>query len=507
MALFLAALLIVGARMPTVPGADSVVIEGGRIAAIGRGLSRPGAQVIDAGGRLLLPGFIDSHVHLLGGGLSLGGVSLEGARSVEEVLARVRAWAAAHPDAPWIVGRGWSYDLFPGAMPTRQLLDGATGKRPAVLRAYDGHTSWVNSAALGLSRIGPQDPPGGRVVREPGGAPAGALLEDAMDLVRPPRASPREMALALRAAQDRALRAGIVAVHELAADAGDVEVYVELAKRGELVLRVFFSPPLETPLPAAAALRERLSGRLRFGTLKGFVDGVVESGTAHFISEGRGGEPALRARVKAAAEAGFSVSLHAIGDGAVRFALDAFAAAPRRRHRVEHVEVLDPADARRFAELGVVASMQPFHAEPSDSPGAGAWEKRVGARLPHTFPWRELRDAGATLAFGSDWPVMSLDPLRGLAVATSRRNGRGLPRDGWVAAQKLTFAEALDGYTRGAASGLRAEEELGSIAVGRGADLVLLSERADPAEPLSLYWGSIDLTLIDGRVVYERKAR
>jgi predicted amidohydrolase YtcJ len=266
----------------------------------------------------------------------------------------------------------------------------------------------------------------------------------------------------------------------------------------------------------------RSSHRVRFGSLKGFVDGVVESNTAAFL-EPYADDPklkgtphldadALKKAIVPADRAGFSVSLHAIGDRSVRLALDAYALAAKtnhtkdRRHRVEHIETLDPADIKRFHELGVIASMQPYHAEPADQPGAGVWEVKVGEkRLPHIWAWRELLDSGATLAFGSDWSVVSLDPLFGLAVATSRQNGHGLPIGGWVGKQKLTFAEAVTGYTSGAAYALHAENELGTLAPGRAADLVMLGGKVDINEPLSLYWGSVDLTMIDGEVVYDHQ--
>lgn len=534
-------LVVLDARLPTVGDgrATSLAVEKGRIVALGPAaeverLAGPATRRIEGRGRLLLPGLIDSHIHFVSGGLSERRVHLEKARTPEEAVALVKAWAEENPKSAWVTGRGWSYDLFAQQQPpypSRRLLDAVLSDRPVYLSSYDGHSAWVNSKALEAAGIGPEtrDPPDGHIVREKDGrTPHGALLEGAMDWVAhaQPKLTLEERKQALLTAQAVALRAGLTAVNDFAADLETADAYLALEKEGLLRLRVFFSPPLETPLETARALRDRLakeSQRVRFGSLKGFVDGVIESRTAVLLepyadgSKTRG-EPHLSAAdldrlIQPLDKEGFTVSLHAVGDGAVRACLDAFERAAKvngtrdRRHRIEHIEVLSPRDAARFARLGVVASMQPFHAEPADKPGHGAWETKVGPggpRWPHIFPWRELLRAGAPLAFGSDWAVMSLDPLQGLAVAVSRRNGHGLPTKGWEQTQTLRFEEAVAAYTAGAAWALHADKELGALEIGRAADFVVLGEKVAADEPLSMYWGQVDLTVVGGVVVSER---
>ncbi|MCC6807103.1 MAG: amidohydrolase [Deltaproteobacteria bacterium] len=528
-------LVVINAKLPTADG-DALVIRAGRVATVTSQAKLGTAvgsntQVIDAGGRVLLPGFIDSHIHFMSGGISEKRVRVHGAKNVEEIQARIKAYAAAHPEAQWIQGRGFSYDLFAKlkpAFPTRQMLDAAVPDRPVFIRAYDGHTGWANTKALELAGVtkDTKDPKDGKIIREADGSPAGALLEGAMDLMfeKVPPYSLAERIEGILEAQRLALEAGLTAINDFVADNETLDAYLALEKDGRLKVRVFFSPPIETPLDEAKALRDRIakeSKRVKFGSLKGFVDGVVESNTAAFIApyaddHKHKGEAHLKPAdlerlIVPADKEGFVVSLHAIGDLAVRTSLDAYALAAQkngtkdRRHRIEHIEVLDPKDAKRFKELGVIASMQPYHAEPADVPGKGVWEIKVGkARAPYIFPWNEIRSQGGVVAFGSDWSVMSLDPLMGLAVATTRQNGHGLPREGWAVKQKLSFKEAVQAYTESAAYALHAEGELGCLAAGCAADFVLLATKVDPEEPLSLYWGAVDATYIDGKRAFGR---
>ncbi len=526
-------LVVINARMPTAPGKSALIVSGGRIAAVttdAPALAAKGAatRVVDARGRLLLPGLIDSHIHFLSGGFAEDRIQLGGARDKSELLARIKAYAEAHKEPSVLRGRGWSYDLFQGALPTRQLLDGVVSDRPVVLSAYDGHSAWVNSAALALAGIDKTtpDPKNGKILRAPDGTPSGTLLEDAMDLVyaKLPEETPAEKQRALLAAQGHALAAGLTAINDFAAGMETYEAYAALERAGKLTLKVFFSPPLETPLEEVSKLKARIgkeSKRVRFGSLKGFVDGVVESNTAAFLAP-YADDPKHRASphlsaaeldalIQPADKAGLPVSLHAIGDAAVRASLDAYERAGQkngtrdRRHRIEHIEVLHADDAKRFAALGVVASMQPFHAEPSDQPGNGVWEKKVGSkRLPLIFPWKTIRDAGGTLAFGSDWAVVTLDPLKGLAVALTRKNGHNLPAPGWSPAQALPLEAALDAYTRSAAFALHAEDQIGALREGLAADFVILGGKVAQDEPLSFYWGSVDATYVDGKQVSGR---
>jgi predicted amidohydrolase YtcJ len=433
--------------MPSAAGKTALAVTSGKIVAVGDdrtvlAFAGPKTRAVDLDNRVVIPGLIDSHIHFQSGGLAEERLKLQGAPDVAQLLARIKTYAEAHPELKWILGRGWSYDLFKGAMPTRQMLDAVVPDRPVLLGAYDGHTAWANSAALNIAGVDG----------------SGALVEDAMGAVyeHVPPPSAEEKQGAVLAAQTLALRAGLTAVNDFAAGPETYETYAALEKAGKLIVRVYFSPPLETPLAEVLAQKNRIereSKRVKFGTLKGFVDGVIESNTAAFVApyadaKKHKGVPhldaqALDALILPADKAGLSVSLHAVGDGAVRLALDAYERAANqngtrdRRHRVEHVEVLHKDDAKRFKALGVAASMQPFHAEPSDAPGQGVWEKKVGPqRLPFIFPWKLVKDAGGVLAFGSDWTVFTLDPLKGLAVAIATLlylagfclNARLLPR-------------------------------------------------------------------------------
>ena len=531
-------IVVLNASLPTVPGADAVAIEKGRFVAIGasadvRKLADKKTRLIDAEARMVLPGLIDSHVHFSSGGAGIKNVDLNGATTVEEMVLRIKAWAKAHPEATWISGRGWSYDVFKRLnppYPTRQMLDSAIPGRPVFVRAYDGHTGWANSAALKVCNItdATPEPSEGRILREKNGVtPTGALLEDAMDLIFScmPKPTSAETRQAILAAQELGLSLGLTAVNDFVAAPDVLDAYLALDQEGLLKIRVFFSPSLEeTPLEQAKAMRERIAAsghRLRFGSLKGFADGVIESLTAAFLkpyatTEDNLGTLHLNGKrleelVVPADEAGFAVSLHCVGDRAVRTALDAYEHAAKvngthdRRHRIEHIEILDPADAPRFAKLGVIASMQPFHAELSDHPGEGVWEvNAAGDRLLHSFAWHDVLAAKGTLAFGSDWTVTTLDPLKGLALATSRSTGHGLPEGGWIPGQKISFAQAVEAYTRSAAFALHAEQDLGAIEKGKAGDLVILNPKVDGAEPLSLYWGSVDAVIIGGNVAFER---
>jgi predicted amidohydrolase YtcJ len=430
------------------------------------------------------------------GGLSLAQADLGSARSEAEAVELARAWAAANP-AGAVRGRGWSYDIMPaGSYPTRAALDAVFATRPVVLESYDGHAYWFNTAALRQAGLGvdARDPEGARFVREADGRLSGTVLEAGGELVaalaggmsRDEKAQGVRRGLALLAAS------GVTAADVMSGDLEEFEVLAALEARGELPVRVFYSPPLGGDLAGYRRLRERARGRLEFGWLKGFVDGAFESKTAQTLTpfpDGTraaawGTEPErLKAQVREAQAAGFAVALHAVGDGAVRAALDAYQAArdlpaPARRHRVEHGEVVDPDDLARFVSLDVVASMQPLHADPGGpAPAEGAWSRNVGPeRLPRSFPWRALTAAGAVLAFGSDWPVVTQDPLTALAFAQARKDGA------------LTFEEAVRGYTAGPAYAARREGELGCLDPGCLADVTAVAPGA-PKPALVLVGG------------------
>jgi len=510
--------LILHARLLGEAEPSSILLARGRVAAVGPAAEEEaraiGATVFDAGGGLALPGFHDAHVHVMSGGESLEQLSLDGLGSLAEVVAAVGRYAREHPERAWITGRGWSYDIVPpGQLPDRHALDSAVPDRPVLLESYDGHAVWVNGLALEKAGVGPAtpDPPDGTIVREPGSnTPSGVLLEGAETLARRaiPPTTRAERLRRLETALSHCSRLGITGLDDFERDPEVFDLYAELEREGRLPLRVRVSLPLEGDLDAWARLRDAYrSPRLEFGYLKGFVDGVIESKTAWMLAPYAGGgsergrplwEPErLFARVEEAQRRGFPVALHAIGDGAVRLSLEAFEraqrAAPRPglHHRIEHIEVIDPADLPRFAALGVVASMQPFHANPfGDDPDSGVWSQNLGAsRLARSFAWRSLHDAGAPLVFGSDWPVMSADPLQGLAVALTRRDAEGRPAGGWHAEQTLDLADALSAYAGLEGPGGLPRGGAGRLRPGLQGDVVVLQPGIDPGRPADLWRG------------------
>lgn len=463
-------LCIANARVLGRDALQSIVLNGDRIDALHTGEVGGCTSRIDAEGGWVLPGFHDAHIHMMSGATALTSADLSKASNVEAIVETVKAFAAAHPDRAWIVGRGWTFDAVPE--PSAALLEGID-PRPIFLESYDGHAAWVNAQALEAA----------------GQSGSGLLLEHAIASVEShiPALSKAQKMSALTAAVDHVLALGVTSVDDITTDPETFEIYAALAAKNALPIEVTVSLPLDGDLTTYAKLRD--AHPKRFGYLKGFVDGVVEAKTAYLLepytNDTTRGAPLIRpdrleALVKAADAAGFRVALHCIGDAAVRLALDAYAGTKTPGHRVEHIEVADPTDLARFAELGVTASMQPYHANPfGPNPDAGVWSKNLGAaRRPHTFPWRALLDAGATLQFGSDWPVMSADPLRGLAVAMTRRDEHGEPKAGWNAHQIIRLEEALAAYGSG------------PVREGARADLVVLAKDVDLESPPTLWRGA-----------------
>jgi predicted amidohydrolase YtcJ len=493
------------------------------------------------------PGFNDAHVHLSGGALSLERVDLIEDQSLEAVQGRIRAFAAANAKSEWVLGRGWLYGSFPGGLPTRQQLDTAVPDRPAYMECYDGHTGWANSKALALAGVtkDTKDPENGIVVRDPKtGEPTGALKESATSLVEKfiplPKGEAR-YALVLRAltllnsqgitsVQDASglLGAGILGAAGEAGDA-DIERLDRARGEGRLTVRVTASATMNPDKPqdaVAEALRMRQrfdDALLRVTAVKGFVDGVIEAHTAAMFtpysddaSFGLGlpnWQPdALNAAVVAADKAGLQVYLHAIGDRGVRMALDAYEAAATangkrdRRGRIEHIETSQAQDWPRFASLGVIASMQPLHANP-DQNNFNVWSRNAGPdRASRAWAWRRLEEAGARLAFGSDWPVVTSDVFRGLYCATQRKTREGTPAGGWLPEYAVSLESALRHYTIDAAYASFEEAVKGSLTVGKKADLVVLSEDLLKAPPEAILKAKVLLTVMDGRIVYRDPA-
>ena len=520
--------------------AEAVAVRGNKVIRVGNNreiqrLRRAQTTVIDAKGGAVLPGFNDAHAHLVSGGLSLDQVSLDAARTVDEIKDTIRVWAEAHPERQWITGRGWYYQPFNGAMPTRQMLDALVADRPAYLIAYDGHTGWANSAALkaaGITRRTP-NPPGGIIVRDPRtGEPTGALKEAAMALMSKvaPQPTEEDRLAAISAAIDEAHRLGITSVQDAGGPAGDLELYDRLRKRNQLTLRVYQALRADASL-TEAGLEELEQIRTRFaddpllktGAIKLVADGVIEAHTAAMLEpyanrsikgEARFTPQQMNAIVDMLDRRGWQVMTHAIGDAAVRMTLDAYEAAakknPRpergRRHRIEHIETIDPADIPRFGRLGVIASFQPVHATPSPTPG-DVWSTNIGdERASRGWMWNSVTKTKGPLAFGSDWPVMTFNPLMGLHVAVTRTTPEGLPKGGWIPAERLSLRRAIQVYTRDGAWASFDEQRKGTLARDMLADIVVLTDDIFSAPPARLTTTEVAVTIADGKVVYRREA-
>ncbi len=497
------------------PWATSVSITGNRISGVDA--AEKAARVIDLGGKLVLPGFNDAHIHFLEGSLGLTQVNLTGVCTLESIQRKVREFAAAHPEAEWITGRGWEYSCFPGnRLPTKQDLDAAVKDRPAFLIAYDGHSGWANSKALRIAEVSAAKKFNtfGEIVKDAAGEPSGSLKEGAQALVKRhiPPATREQKLEALRQGMRMAARLGITSLQNASGNEEEAGLYDALP----LTLRVSVALSI---LPQMSLQKVELARpkNPRIRAAKFMLDGVIESHTAAMLAPysfgaKTSGEPAWKQEefnrmVARADKLGLQVYTHAIGDRAVRMALDGYENALRvngphdARFRVEHIETVSPADIPRFAKLGVLPSMEPIHADPDS---AEVWSNAVGPlRLPFAFAWRSFEKAGARLVFSSDWPAsISVDPIRGIHCAVNRRTIAGEPKGGWVPEQRIGVEEAIRGYTVNAAYAEFAEKSKGTIAKGMLADMVALSQDLFKIEPMKIFETKVVLTVFDGKVVY-----
>lgn len=534
---FEADLVIVNATVRTMdarqPVAEAVAVHGNRVIAVGSAAEikrHTGARTrtVDARGALVLPGFNDAHTHFLSGGFQLSNVDLRDAATPQEFAARIRRFAEKAPPGRWITGGDWDHERWPAVrgnapLPTKELIDSFTADRPVFVNRLDGHMALANSLALklaGITRATP-DPPGGLIVRDAAtGEPTGVLKDSAMSAVyaKIPEPSFDEKLAAARAASNYAASLGVTSVQDMSAGS-DVGVYQTLLERGELKTRVYAVAPLgEWRRLADVGVRRAFGGHmLRIGGLKAFSDGSLGSTTALFFEpyndapETRGlgsglAEGEMLKRVEAADAAGLQVMIHAIGDRANDQILSIYEQVARahglrdRRFRIEHAQHLRPEEIAEFARQKVVASMQPYHAIDD-----GRWaEKRIGpARIKGTYAFRSLLDAGAVLAFGSDWTVAPINPLLGVYAAVTRRTLDGKNPGGWVPEQKITVEEAVRAYTYGSAYAEFADGVKGAITPGKLADLVILSRDIFKIDPVEIEKVKVVMTIVDGRVVYE----
>ncbi len=514
------------------PRAEALAIRGERIVAVGSDAEigkwiGPGTEVIDARGRLVVPGFNDSHCHFESGCRSLQSLNLYGVNRLEKVLELVAAKAAETPRNGWVLGARYDHTLWGRDWPTREHLDRVAPDHPVMLTRASGHSVWVNSRALAISGItaATKDPPAGEIQRDSKGEPTGILLENAVDLLKlpPPAGTPEELRAEHRKnlliGLKHAARLGVTTV-QTSSSVLEMEILRELQQEGLLTLR--FTGWLELDLVRQLASKGHLTGQgdlwVRTGFLKGYIDGTLGDGTAALFEPfadrpDSTGLPTMTQEklndlVLFADRSGFQVGVHAIGDRGVRMVLDAFDLCAARngrrdvRHRIEHAQLIHPDDVRRFGALGVIASMQQTHCT-TDQRFA---EPRVGfERCKTAYAWRSLIDSGAMLAFGTDWPVEPLDPMRGVFSSVTRTNIETMqPQSGWFPEQKLTVWESLYYYTHGSACSEHLEDVKGSLRPGKLADLVIVDRDLFGIPPAEILQAKVDLTIVGGSVVYTR---
>lgn len=530
-------LVIINASIHTMdsvrPTAAALAISENRIAAVGsteeiRALAGANTRVIDAKGKLVLPGFNDAHVHYLMGGFSLANVDLRDAKSPEEMARRLGEYAKKLPKGRWILGGDWDHEKWPGALlPTKEMIDAATPDNPVFVNRLDGHMALANSLALNLAKVTKEtkDPPGGVVVKDANtGEPTGVLKDGAEDLIDRvvPEKTFEEKHTAARAATEHAAKMGVTSVTDMSAGE-DVGLYQYMVERGELKNRIYAIRSIVSwEVFGKAGVRGAFgSDMLRIGGLKGFADGSLGSTTALFFQpyndapNTRGllfdqmlPEGIMLKRVSGADKAGLQVMIHAIGDEANMRILDIYKEVAAndgvgdRRFRIEHAQHLRTNEIPRFGAQKVVASMQPYHCADD-----GRWcEKRIGPeRSKGTYAFRSLLDSGATLAFGSDWTVAPLNVMEGIKAAVTRQTLDGKHPTGWIPEQKITVDEAVRAYTVGSAYAEFAEKVKGSITPGKLADVVMLDQDIYKTNPDEIDRAHVIMTIMDGRVVYEAK--
>jgi hypothetical protein len=524
---------------PAQPWAEAVAIKDGKFIAVGSSqdilkLRTASTKVIDAQGHLVLPGFGDAHVHFMEGSMTLLGVKLDDAKTISEIQKRVKEFAASHPGDGWIQGMGWSYDAFgKTGLPDKKYLDEVVSDRPVFLSCFDGHTTWANSKALqmaGIDRDTP-DPENGKIVRDTQGNPTGALKESASHLVRKvvPEPTRDEHMKALQAGLAEARSHGVTRIHGAGGDFEYFDLYDELRKNGQLTSRFYISyfldPPELTPQILSSLDKARATYHddwLAGGAVKTMLDGVVESHTAAMLTP-YADDPAIKgkvfwepaqyqATVTELDKRGYQIFTHAIGDGAVRLALDSYENMNKvngtsdSRPRIEHIETITTQDIPRFGKLGVIPSMQPLHAYP-DADTLEVWLKNAGLeREPRAFAWQSIAHGGGRLAFGSDWPVVTISPWPGVQTALTRQTSDGKPAGGFVPAQRLTLEQAIEAYTMGVAHAGKREKMEGSIEKGKMADIIIVDQDLFQIDPHKIDQTKLMMTMVGGRVVYESEA-
>ena len=527
-------LIVTNAKIWTVdktrPHAEALAVLGERIVAVGSAAEvdtwhGPMTKVLDAQGKLLLPGFNDAHVHFVDGGDHLQAVQLKDAASPEEFARRIGERVKVTPKGEWITGGDWDEQKWsPPNLPTKELVDPATPDTPVWVNRYDGHESLANSVTLRLAGITAKtpDPAGGQIVHDAQGNPTGVLRDAAQDLVDKvmPPMSPAHRMRAIHQAMDHAASLGVTSVQHMNPSYDDVKAYAELQEQGALTVRIY-AAPMETGWKDQAKLGIRRAfgtALLRTGAVKGYTDGSLGSETAYFfdpytdapnthglLSEEMHPVSGMQQRLKGADAAGLQLCVHAIGDRAISMTLDIFTQIEKangkrdRRWRIEHSQHMAAKDFARYARLGVIASVQPYHAIDD-----GRWaESRIGPdRIKRTYAFRTFLDNGVRLAFGTDWSVAPLSPMWSVYAAVTRATLDGKNPGGWVLEQKLTVSEAIEAYTMGSAYAEFQEKEKGSITPGKLADFVVLSDDIFKIPPAAIKNVKVEATFLGGKLVY-----
>ena len=516
------------------PSATGVAVLRDRIVAVGsnddvKAWQGSQTKVIDAQGKFLVPGFNDSHVHFMPGGMALDAVQLNDATSAQEFVRRIGDRAKNTPKGEWIQGGDWDETKWtPAVLPTHELIDPVTPDTPVSVNRYDGHMILVNAVVLKMAGITAKtpDPPGGEIVRDAKGEPTGALKDAAQDLVSqviPPLSHEHRLQIARRSLA-HAASLGVTSVQDMNPEFEDIAAYAELEQRGELTARIYAAPLISQvdDLTKIGIRHSFGSSYLRIGALKSYADGSLGSATAYFfepfvdkpethglLSDAMHPVSMMQERMLKADAAGLQLCTHAIGDQGISIILDIYTeiekqhGAADRRWRIEHAQHMAAKDFDRFAKLNVIASVQPYHAIDD-----GRWaEKRIGHdRASRTYAFRTFLNHGVRLAFGTDWSVAPLNPMLSVYAAVTRATLDGKNPNGWFPEQKLTLEETLSAYTMGSAYAEFQENEKGSISVGKLADMVLLSEDLFAIPPEKIRDVKALKTFVGGNMVWDASA-
>jgi len=513
------------------PGATAFAVVKDKIAAVGQDeeiLKWKGrtTKVIDAKGQFVTPGFIDSHVHFITGGLNLSAVQLREAQTIQQFITIIKAYKAGHSTGRWITGGEWDHESWGGVLPQKEWIDSVTQDVPVFVRRLDGHMGLANSAALKLAGIDEHTSSimGGEIIRDSEGKPTGLLKDNAMNLVLDviPPPTEQEFAQALDASMNYVSQNGVTSVHHVAGTApeGYLAAFRSARRDNRLKTRIYVLMPLSNWKELKASIAQNGSGDewLKIGGLKGFVDGSLGAHTAAFNEPytdqptDRGifvtSKDSLEHWIKNADEAHLQVAVHAIGDAAIHFVLNTFEATQQQhgnkdqRFRIEHAQHIAPADIPRLAELNIIASMQPYHAIDD-----GRWaENVIGAeRIKTTYAFKSLFDSQATVAFGSDWFVAPPSVIEGIYAAVTRQTLDGKHPTGWVPEQKISIEQALSAYTINAAYASFEEDIKGSIEVGKLADFVVLDQSLFKVTPAAIKDVKVLKTFVGGELVFARE--